>query len=83
MQSMLLDYTQVQDLRPLRGWRKLANASRGGGLTFRGSPAKANPKIAEIEDDVARAKALVALLVDLEDGKPVNPAAALPQDDWG
>jgi len=65
LQALWLDGTQVLDLRPLRRLGRLADAPGAGGLTFRGIPATADPKIAgiaEIEDHKARAKALFALL---------------------
>ena len=65
LQALWLDGTQVLDLRPLQRLGRLADEPKYGGLTFRGLPATADPKIAEIaeiEDDAARAKALFALL---------------------
>jgi Leucine-rich repeat (LRR) protein len=65
LQTLGLGGTQVLDLRPLQRLRRLADAPGAGGLTFRGIPATADPKIAEIaeiEDDAARGKALFALL---------------------
>ena len=65
LHQLLLNSTQVLDLRPLQGLRRLVTAPDLGGLSFRGIPATADPriaKIAEIEDDKARATALFALL---------------------
>ena len=80
LQTLLLERTRVLDLRPLAGLRRLAEEPRYGGLWFRGIPATADPKIAEIaeiEDDAKRAKALFALL---EAGwEP--PGAPTPRDD--
>jgi len=77
LQRLSLDGTQVLDLRPLQRLRRLADAPGAGGLTFRGIPATADPKIAEIaeiEDDAARGKALFALL----DAGWVPPVAMEP-----
>lgn len=65
LQTLALSHTQVLDLRPIIGLRKLADEPDYVGLTFKGCPATADPKIAEIaeiEDDAARAKALFELL---------------------
>jgi Leucine-rich repeat (LRR) protein len=65
LQTLTLNNTHVLDLRPLAGLRKLADEPKYGGLLFRGIPATADPKIAEIaviEDYGSRAKALFALL---------------------
>lgn len=65
LSTLWLENTQVRDLRPLRGMRKLAEDPVIIGLTFKGIPATADPRIAEIAeiaDDKERATALLALL---------------------
>jgi Leucine-rich repeat (LRR) protein len=65
LRNLSLDNTQVLDLRPLQRLGRLADEPKGGGLSFRGIPATSDPtiaEIAEIEEDAARAKAMLALL---------------------
>ncbi|MCA3507071.1 MAG: TIR domain-containing protein, partial [Rhodobacter sp.] len=80
LRALSLDRTRVLDLRPLAGLRRLADEPEYNGLTFRGIPATADPRIAEIagiEDAAVRAKALF----DLLDGGWVPPGAPTPRDD--
>ncbi|MFN7269413.1 MAG: leucine-rich repeat domain-containing protein [Cereibacter sp.] len=80
LRTLSLDRTRVLDLRPLAGLRRLADEPEYNGLTFRGIPATADPRIAEIagiEDAATRAKALF----DLLDGGWVPPGAPTPRDD--
>ncbi|MCA3438624.1 MAG: leucine-rich repeat domain-containing protein [Rhodobacter sp.] len=80
LRTLWIDTTQVRDLRPLQHLGKLADQPKYGGLTFRGIPATADPRIAEIDEikkAAARAKALFALLK----AGWVPPGAPTPRDD--